>query len=243
MLCMWFLGSAVWVRSRWISNPLWTLCIRLFLSKFFLYFGWFVVGSHCWEIVIPGCTLSVAASVGMYVWYYFADLISTPSIPVSRLYLDLYWVQPRPLVFMLFALFSVQWIHLFCLMLNPFFMIYCLFFPVNFVKIDSLFLVGCASRETMFHPSYISLFPRHCVFFLELFHSMFSMLMCTLILPAQGAHIFLHCPIVHQVWDLAVIHQWITSFPFTQQNTSLREKLHVLAQTQYPCLTRVVLLL
>jgi len=56
-------------------------------------------------------------------------------------------------------------------------------------------------------------------------------------------HIFLHCPIVHQVWDLAVIHQWITSFPFTQQNTSLREKLHVLAQTQYPCLTRVVLLL
>jgi len=56
-------------------------------------------------------------------------------------------------------------------------------------------------------------------------------------------HIFLHCPIVHRVWDLAVSHQWITSFPFAQQNISLREKLHGLAQTQYPYLTRVVILL
>jgi len=56
-------------------------------------------------------------------------------------------------------------------------------------------------------------------------------------------HIFLHCPAVHSVWDLAISHRWIDSLPSTQQNISLRDQLHALAQTQFPYLTRVVLLL
>ena len=65
---------------------------------------------------------------------------------------------------------------------------------------------------------------------------------CTLDIE-ETDHIFLHCSTVHQVWDLAVLHRWIDSLPFTQQNISLRDQLHVLAQTKSPCLTRVVLLL
>jgi len=56
-------------------------------------------------------------------------------------------------------------------------------------------------------------------------------------------HIFLRCPIVQKVWELAMLHQWIPNSPFAHQGPSLREELHLLAQNQYPHLTRVVVLL
>jgi len=51
------------------------------------------------------------------------------------------------------------------------------------------------------------------------------------------------CPVAHKVWELAVTHQWIPNIPFAHSVSSLREELHLLAHTQYPLLTRVVLLL
>jgi len=56
-------------------------------------------------------------------------------------------------------------------------------------------------------------------------------------------HIFLHCPMVRQVWDLAVAHQWLPSLPFPHSDSPLREQLHLLVQNQYPRVDRVVLLL
>ena len=56
-------------------------------------------------------------------------------------------------------------------------------------------------------------------------------------------HIFMHCPTAHQVWDLAVAHQWIPSLPFPHSDSPLREELHLLVQNQYPRVARVVLLL
>jgi len=56
-------------------------------------------------------------------------------------------------------------------------------------------------------------------------------------------HLFVSCPMVQQVWGMAVAHKWLPSIPFPQFNSSLREELHVLVQNKYPCVDRVVLLL
>ena len=56
-------------------------------------------------------------------------------------------------------------------------------------------------------------------------------------------HIFLHCPKVRHVWDLAVAHQWLPMFPFSSYFLSLRDQLHALALQKFPHISRVVLLL
>jgi len=56
-------------------------------------------------------------------------------------------------------------------------------------------------------------------------------------------HIFMHCPMAHNVWDLAVAHHWLPTRPFTHPRSSLREELHMLAQNHFPWLSRLVLLL
>jgi len=56
-------------------------------------------------------------------------------------------------------------------------------------------------------------------------------------------HIFLRCPMAHNVWDMAVTHHWLPSHPFSQPGSSLCEELHLLAQNQYPWFSRLVLLL
>jgi len=56
-------------------------------------------------------------------------------------------------------------------------------------------------------------------------------------------HIFMSCPMAHKVWELAVTHQWLPNIPFAHTGASLSEELHLLAQNQYPQLSRVVLLL
>jgi len=45
------------------------------------------------------------------------------------------------------------------------------------------------------------------------------------------------------VWDMAVTHQWLPNLPFNHPGSTLREELHLLAQSQFPWLSRVVLLL
>jgi len=47
----------------------------------------------------------------------------------------------------------------------------------------------------------------------------------------------------HKVWEMAVTHQWIPNLPFAHPGASFREELYLLAQNQYPRLSRVVLLL
>ena len=56
-------------------------------------------------------------------------------------------------------------------------------------------------------------------------------------------HLFMHCPMARQVWDLAVAHSWLPSLPFPNTDSPLREELHLLIQNRYPCVDRVVLLL
>jgi len=47
----------------------------------------------------------------------------------------------------------------------------------------------------------------------------------------------------HQIWELAVTHQWLPSIPFAHTDFSLCEELHLLARNQYPQLSRIALLL
>ena len=56
-------------------------------------------------------------------------------------------------------------------------------------------------------------------------------------------HTFLHCPMAHKVWDMAVAYPWLPNLSFTQLVSSLCEELHSLANNRYPRLSRVVLLL
>ena len=56
-------------------------------------------------------------------------------------------------------------------------------------------------------------------------------------------HIFLHCPMVRQIWDLATEHQWLPRMPFPSSTTTVRDHLHDLASQKFPHLSRVVLLL
>jgi len=56
-------------------------------------------------------------------------------------------------------------------------------------------------------------------------------------------HLFMHCPMANAVWEMAVVHQWLPHLPFNHSGSTLREELHLLAQSQFPWLTRVVLIL
>ena len=55
-------------------------------------------------------------------------------------------------------------------------------------------------------------------------------------------HIFLHCPLAKQTWDLAISHKWLPSPPFGSLNLLARDQLHDLALQKSPILTRVALL-
>ena len=56
-------------------------------------------------------------------------------------------------------------------------------------------------------------------------------------------HIFIHCPLAHQTWTMAVAHNWLPQLSFPTLNAPLRDQLHDLATQDYPHITRVVLLL
>jgi len=56
-------------------------------------------------------------------------------------------------------------------------------------------------------------------------------------------HLFGHCSMANQVWDMAVAHQWLPAHPFTQPATGIRDALHTMAQSKFPWLSRVILLL
>ena len=56
-------------------------------------------------------------------------------------------------------------------------------------------------------------------------------------------HLFGHCTIANQVWSMAVAHQWLPAQPFIQPAIGICDALHMMAQTKFPWLSRVILLL
>jgi len=56
-------------------------------------------------------------------------------------------------------------------------------------------------------------------------------------------HIFLHCPMVRQTWDLAAMHHWLPILPAFSSDLSIRDHLHDLANQKSPHLARIALLL
>jgi len=56
-------------------------------------------------------------------------------------------------------------------------------------------------------------------------------------------HIFFHCPLAKQTWELATLHNWLPSNPFHSSTLPARDQLHALALQKSPLLTRVALLL
>jgi len=81
------LGSAydfeLWVGTRWVFNPSWSLELNLLWTVFLLCFGPFVLGLGCWGFLFSVCNSYVRDHEGIYAFVYFARLFPYLSLTVN----------------------------------------------------------------------------------------------------------------------------------------------------------------